>query len=261
MPRRYRDDEHAPGLAALSPAPMFAAFYGEFTSTPEIPHEQDHFSLFVAYSDAMGWLTDDNHSGLWGMNDAGGNSYGDGPRAWFQVEVDPVPAGRPLPVLPFLQAAVAVNERLGIGPAEKVLMLLPVHRLGPRSPHAVATMRTAGWFAPLAPEARVSAEVQLALGQGGSREALGCTAADFVRLEQSVVTSLRVTGSAAAPVTPFDDSFWGGPAGATLTVHGSLAAWTPDAVGWVAQALAECASAHGVSDLLFTVTRHEHERA
>ncbi|MEX3105170.1 MULTISPECIES: hypothetical protein [unclassified Streptomyces] len=59
-----------------------------------------------------------------------------------------------------------------------------------------------------------------------------------------------------SPEPPFDDTFWGGPPRHTLALHGDLAAWSYDAVGWLGEALAELAARlGGRAPLLVTVRR------
>ncbi|MFO7193368.1 hypothetical protein [Thermocrispum sp.] len=262
MPERYRDDPATPVPADIPTGTLFAALYADSpVEVGPVPEgQQDHFSLFVAYSAAMGWLSDDDHRGLWSMNDAGGPRSGGDKRlcAWFQVGISQVPASRPLPVQPFLQCTGTVNARLGGPPAAEVLLLLPVQCLGTRSRHAVPAMRTVGWFEAVPPEARVSAEVQVSIGRAGSREALNAAVADFLHLDQPVLTSPTTAAPSAAPTPPFDDTFWDGPATTTIALHGTLVSWEPVTLGWVAQALAECAAANDLGgSLLVTFLRRQ----
>lgn len=253
---------------------MVAALYGELVPHarrgPESQH--DAGSLFYHRSLAMGWLDDRSTGepgsapGLWATNDAGW----DHPRAgaesglvsWFQVEAGAVAHDRPLPVQPFLRCAQDATEWTGTLHLSAVQVLLPVQGLDPasRAPYApVPAMRTKEWFAECAPEARTPVRVSLNSGRDPSIPAVAQRLTDHLaRLDQDVFvcTSHDVAGGDAAPPPPFDDGFWNGPPLHGVVLRGDLAEWSCDAVGWLAEVVADSAALLGVhSPLLLTVTR------
>jgi hypothetical protein len=258
---------------------MFAALYGEL-----VPHawrdpdsELDAYSLFYHRSIAMGWLDDRSAvggfedrmlraPGLWGMNDAGWNHPRAAPGAelisWFQVEASSVADDRPLPVQPFLRCAWDATARAGTLDLSAVQVLLPVQGLDPasRPPYApVPAMRTKEWFAECAPEARTPVEVNINSGRDPSIPAVAKQLTDHLaRLDQDVFVcgSHDVAGRDAVLPPPFDDRFWNGPPLHGVVLRGELAEWSCDAVGWLAEVVADSVAQLGVrSPLLFTVTR------
>lgn len=65
-----------------------------------------------------------------------------------------------------------------------------------------------------------------------------------------------VAGRDAVPSPPFDDSFWNGPPLHGVVLRGELAEWSCDAIGWLAEVVADSVAQLGVrSPLLLTVTR------
>ncbi|GAB3977954.1 hypothetical protein V1634_13265 [Plantactinospora veratri] len=278
-----------PGLAPGSRSPvgtMFAALYGGLTPHPwQDPADgRDAYALFYERSLAMGWLDDvggvvritdaglqerrTGAPGLWGMNDAGQEHPlavpGTSLVAWFQVGVEPLPEGRPLPVQPFLHCAGDVVARLGILDLRAVQVLLPVQGLDPASSPpeyaGMPSLRTAGWFGTGAPGSRTPVRVTLDSGQAPTitsaapliRERIG-------RLDQQVFeceSSSLVDHDPLTTAPPFDDASWNGPPRHRVTFHGTLAEWSLDTLGWLAGFLADLGAGQGVSTpLLLTVTR------
>jgi len=95
---------------------MFAAVHGELAVHPwrdPAVASSDVYSLFVARSSAMGWLTpalENATGGFWGMNDAGQDLSSDPELrsrvAWFQVSLTaPAQDGGSLPIQPFLSSS------------------------------------------------------------------------------------------------------------------------------------------------------------
>lgn len=242
---------------------MFVALYGSFAahSWPRLDPDQDPFSLFVVRSEGMGWVGQD--LGLWGMNDAGSahlleGRHEDSPLAWFQVEASPVEPTHPLPVQPFLHCATDVVQRFGRLHLDRVLLLLPTQRLGGRSGMPIASMRTYRWFGDSDPATRVNVEVCLTVGQRASKGVLESTLGRFSELDTHVlldaVRSASPNGMIQDP--PFGDSLWGGPATSSETLVGDLVQWEPDAIGWLAQTLADCAATSGLaSPVLISVAK------
>jgi hypothetical protein len=274
-------DAAQPGLvpaARRTAGTMFAALYGEL-----VPHawrdpdsELDAYSLFYHRSIAMGWLDDRSAGGgledrmlrapgLWGMNDAGWNhplAAGAELISWFQVDASAVADDRPLPVQPFLRCAQDATARAGTPHLSAVQVLLPVQGLDPssRPPYApVPAMRTKEWFAESAPEARTTVEVNINSGRDPSIPAAAQQLTDHLaRLEQDVFVcrSRDVAGRDAVLPPPITDRSWNGPPLHGVVLHGELAEWSCDAIGWLAEVIADCAARLGVrSPLLLTVTR------
>ncbi|MGL5808913.1 MAG: hypothetical protein ACRCYQ_03095 [Nocardioides sp.] len=272
MPSRYRDAEPAASapLDAVS-GTMFTAFFGGVTphAWPRLDpdgtrSDQDHYSMFVKRATAMAWLDEDESPALWGMNDAGGPwepsaiAMGD-PFAWFQVGTNPIAREHALPVQAFLRCAVDACEQFQRVDLDKVLLLLPAHQLRPRVSGS-ASMGTAGWFDNLDPAGRTKAEIRLAVGQSASDQVLDATITAFRRLDQRVLTSPShaVPAGSFGTMITFHDTFWDGPIAETAVLHGDLAGWGPEAIGWVAEAVTECAAACGLaSPMLMTVARAE----
>ncbi|WP_261568636.1 hypothetical protein [Frankia gtarii] len=258
---------------------MFAALYGEL-----VPHawrdpdsELDAYSMFYHRSIAMGWLDDTSAGGgiedsmrrapgLWGTNDAGWAhplaAAKAGLISWFQVGASAVADDRPLPVQPFLRCAADATARAGTPTLSAVQLLLPVQGLDPasRPPYApVPAVLTVPWFAERDPEARTPVEVNINSGRDPAIPAIAQQLTDHLgRLDQDVFTcgSHGVAGQDAVIPPPLDDRFWNGPPLHGVVLRGELVEWSCDAVGWLAEAVADCAAHLGIrAPLLFTVTR------
>lgn len=258
---------------------MFAALYGEL-----MPHtwrdpksKHDAYQLFYQRSVAMGWLDDVSAGGdraprafrapgLWGMNDAGWDhplgTAGTGLVSWFQVEAGEPADDRPLPVRPFLHCAREATARTGTLTLAAVQVLLPVGGIDPaaRPPYApVPAMLTTDWFAERAPDARTPVEVTVSGGQDPSVPAVvGQLGARLDRLDQQVFEcrSAAVADPDAGLPPPVHDAFWNGPARHATVLRGELVEWSCDAIGWLAEAVADLAAQLGVrSPLLCTVAR------
>ncbi|MEH1014033.1 hypothetical protein V6U90_13100 [Micromonospora sp. CPCC 206060] len=258
---------------------MFAALYGEL-----VPHawrnpdsELDAYSLFYHRSIAMGWLDDRSAGGgvedrmlrapgLWGMNDAGWDhplaDPGAGLISWFQVGTSAVADDRPLPVQPFLRCAYDATARAGTPHLSAVQVLLPVQGLDPasRPPYApIPAILTKQWFAEWAPEARTMVEFNINSGRDPSIPAAAQQLTDHLgRLMQDVFVceSHDVAGQEAILRPPFDDRSWNGPPLHGVVLRGELAEWSCDAIGWLAEIVADSTARLGVrSPLLLTVTR------
>lgn len=261
---------------------MFAALYGEL-----VPHawhdpesEHDACSLFYQRSLAMGWLDDRatgvrgggsedralGAPGLWAMNDAGWDHPLAAPGAelisWFQVEASAVVGDRPLPVQPFLWCAENTTARVGTLDLSAVQVLMPVPGIdaSSRPPYAtVPSMRTIHWFAERDPRSRTLVEVSINSGRDPSIPAVAKQLADhFGHQDQDVFVcrSHDVAGRDAVLPPPFDDSFWNGPPMHGVVLRGELVEWSCEAVGWLAEVVADSVAQLGVrSPLLLTVTR------
>ncbi|WP_326643601.1 hypothetical protein OG884_07775 [Streptosporangium sp. NBC_01755] len=256
---------------------MFAALHGELVSHPwRDPHvaSSDAYSLFVARSSAMGWLTEatENASGgLWGMNDAGqGPDSGSDPSriAWFQVSLtEPVPDGRPLPVQAFLSCAGDVVARIGTPRLRAVQLLLPVQSLdaSSRVRGVIPLLQEAGWFADVDPRLRTPVRVTL---DGGQEPSIRSAAPEMLRwmrgFTQDVFScdSFSLTDDDTVLKPAVIDELWRGPARHRATFSGVLAEWSLDALGWLAAFLAEASSQNGVgTPLMLTADRPEGSRS
>ncbi|WP_329081706.1 MULTISPECIES: hypothetical protein [unclassified Streptosporangium] len=252
---------------------MLAALYGELVPHPwrdPLVASSDAYSLFVARSSAMGWLTEAVESasgGLWGMNDAGQDPVpGSRPArvAWFQVSLTtPVPAGRPLPVQEFLSCAGDVVARVGTPRLRAVQVLLPVQSLDVpagaswRVGAVTTLLQDAGWFADSDPGLRTRVRVTLDGGQDPSIRSAAPEMLRWIReLDQDVFScdSVSVTDDDGVVLEPaVIDEVWLGPARHRATFRGTLAEWSLDALGWLAAFLADAGSRYGVgTPLMFT---------
>ncbi|MET8830479.1 hypothetical protein ABZX40_34335 [Streptomyces sp. NPDC004610] len=261
---------------------MFAALYGTL-----VPHawydpesEHDAYQLFHQRSLAMGWL-DDRASvpevdapgahpavapGLWAMNDAGWNhplaARASDLMAWFQVEASAVAGDRPLPVQPFLRCAQDTTERIGVVHLAAVQVLLPVQGIdsSARPPYAtVPSMQTPDWFGTSDPGARTTVKVRIDSGRDPSATEVASQLAHGLGLLEQNVFAGGLDDSAPPdffPAPPFDDRFWNGPPLHGASLSGALAEWSCDAVGWLAEVVADSAARLGVHvPLLLTVAR------
>ncbi|MEU3749795.1 MULTISPECIES: hypothetical protein [Streptomyces] len=281
-----QDDATAqPGIAPTArrtAGTMFAALYGEM-----IPHschdpesEHDAYQLFHQRSLAMGWLDDRASAveggalerrkvvapGLWAMNDAGWShpfaASESNLIAWFQVEAGAVADDRPLPVQPFLRCAEDTAARVGTVRLSSVQVLLPVQGIdaSSRPPSAIVpSLQSIDWFGERDPRSRTSVRIRIDSGRAPSIPSVAQQLARHLgRLDQDVFVcgadDLADPDNVPAPL--FDDSFWNGPPLHGRTLPGELAEWSCDAVGWLAEAVADSAAHLGVhTPLLLTVTR------
>lgn len=256
---------------------LFAAFYGDLVAHPSragaVP-SADAYSLFVARSSAMEWLTAIPEvslgTGIWEMNDATqGPAPGSPERvASFQVSLpEPVVAGRP-PVQAFLSCAADVLARLGNLRLTALQILLPVHAIEAPTGASTARMVTmrllqdSGWFADTDPSGR--SPVLLTL-DGGQDPAIKNAAPEMVRwlqqINQDVITVDSFSTASDQPpaiATPIIDELWAGPARHQVTVRCTLIEWSVDALAWSAAFLADTSARYGVNGtLLLTAQRHQ----
>lgn len=277
MPERSVAAE--PGMVPAAPrsaGTMFAALHGELVPHAGREPELAAHSLFYHRSLAMGWLDDRSAgggfedrmhraSGLWSMNDAGWNDSSDTSGSelisWFQVEASAVADDRPLPVQPFLRCAEDATARVGTLNLSAIQVLLPVQGLdsSSRPPYApVPAIQTVPWFAQGDPGSGTAVEVNINSGRNPLIPAVAMQLTEHLNhLDQHVF--LCRSHHVAAPddvlPPPFDDSFWNGPPRHGVVLLGELAEWSCDAVGWLAEVVADLAAHLGVrSPLLLTVT-------
>ncbi|SDM25767.1 hypothetical protein SAMN05421869_13930 [Nonomuraea jiangxiensis] len=222
---------------------MFAAVYGELATNPWLNPavaSSDAYSLFVARSSAMGWLTPASENatgGFWGMNDAGQDPSFDpelGSRiAWFQVSItEPVPAGRPVPLQPFFSCAHDVLARMGEFRLTAVDALFPMP-VAPPAIGAVATLlEDSGWFADHHPGSVTPLRVTL---DSGSEAAIGSHAPGILQWVREVRQSAFVCESMLES----------GPH--RVILHGTLAEWSLGALGWLAAFLADASARCGIN--------------
>lgn len=256
-------DEVLPGLAPGArgfAGTLFAALYGELAPHPwRAPDtDRDAYLVFYERSVAMGWLREDGPAGSWAMNDAGlEHPLADKQlAAWFQVEAESVPGDRPLPVQPFLSCAIDAVARIGSLTWDAVQVLLPVQCLDTTSRPEIArspSLLTTAWFDDSDPVSRTAVRVTL---DGGRSPAVLPIADRLAEVDQGVFVCESYADGQADLRPPFDDGFWNGPPRHAITFHGTLAEWSPEAVGWLAGLLADLSARHGVATpLLFTASR------
>lgn len=236
--------------------------------------ESDVYSLFVARSSAMGWLTEPIEGaarGLWGMNDAEQELRGEVRRnriAWFQVDLTEV-ASLVLPTQPFLACVGDVVARIGALQLEAVQILLPLQALG-KTGGATTQLgaggtlaQTAGWFTDRDPHSR--AKVRVAL-EGGQIPTIGEVAPDVFRWTREfkqdifLCDSFSLGHDDALTFEPaIREELWVGPAARhSVTFFGTLTEWSLDALAWTAAFLTEGCHRLGVgTPLLLTAGRSE----
>ncbi|GAA4735782.1 hypothetical protein [Phytohabitans rumicis] len=261
-------DEARPGSAPGSRAfagTMFAALYGELVPHPWLDPDTDRdaYWLFYHRSLAMGWLDEVGAAGLWGMNDADREhplaDAGASLVAWFQVGAEEVPAGRPLPVQPFLRCAGDAVARMGRLELTAVQVLLPVQGLDPSSRPAyghMPSLQTAAWYGDGDPLSRTPVRVTLDSGTDPSIRSAAPGMREWMSQEQDTFVCESHSLSDPPPMAPpFDDWFWNGPPRHRVTFHGTLAEWSLDALGWLGGFLADLSARHGVSTPLLLTAR------
>ncbi|NYH54970.1 hypothetical protein HNR06_004559 [Nocardiopsis arvandica] len=255
---------------------MLAALHGELAVHPwhdPSTASSDAYSLFLARSSALAWLTDaapDAHGGLWGMNDAGQDHETDSPgpltrRLWFQVSpTGSAASGRPLPTQPFLSCAGDVAARIGDLDLRVLQILVPVPARSAAertdAPAMWSLLQDAGWLADTDPHLARRVQVTLDGGQVPSVVDAAPRMLAWMRtLEQHVFSCdpapVQGDADAAAGLAPgIADHLWNGPGHHRATVHGTLAEWSLDALGWLTAFLAEAGAQHGVrTPLILTI--------
>lgn len=249
---------------------MFAALHGELVLHPwrdPAVATSDAYSLFVARSSAMGWLSaaaEGAPDGVWGMNDAGyepGSGSQPSRIAWFQVSIShPIPAGQPLPVQGFLSCAGSVVARIGAVRLQAIQLLLPVQSLD--MPVGVSLLQDAGWFVGCDPRSKTRVRVTLDGGREPSvRSAARAMLQWMQELKQDVFScdSFSLTDHDPMALKPaVIDELWLGPPRHRVSFHGTLAEWSLDALGWLAAFFADSSYRYGVrTPLMLTASRPE----
>jgi hypothetical protein len=246
---------------------MYAALYGELLPQarpdPEAGLTMDAYGLFYARSAAMGWLTPAEEGatrGLWGMNDAEAVA-GSGPRparvAFFQVVLTGPARGELLPVQQFLACAGDVLARLGTLRLDAVQIVLPEHDadadaqmdspLGLRMSRAL--LEALNWFGDVGPRSRVRVTLD-GLADPAIRAAAPGIAGWVQGLNQEVFDCDSFSLADEDHLVLGPDPVWTWrPEGEhnRVTLRGTLADWSLDAVGWLAAFLTDGGARHGVS--------------
>lgn len=115
------------------------------------------------------------------------------------------------------------------------------------------------WFAERDPRSRTPVEVNINSGRDPSIPAVAQQlTGQLGHLDQDVFVcrSCDVAGRDAVLPPLFDDISWNGPPLHGVVLCGKLAEWSCDAIGWLAEVVADSAAQLGVrSPLLLTVTR------
>lgn len=265
---------------------MFAALYGGFVPyEPVVEGVEDAYGLFHARSASMGWLTGPREGasgGFWAMNEAISEAN-PGPEPWrvalFQVALTGRTPGGELPLQPFLACAGETMSRLGVLRLDALQLLLPEPDLDapadatadePFSPVTIPDVEVtttwsliAGrpWFAGPEPPSRIPVRVTL---DGGSDPAIQRVAQLLLRWLQAAnqniynATSFSLSDEAHLVLGPvrLDREFMTNDAHHRVTLHGTLAQWSLDALGWLAAFIADvCAKLHVDGPLLMTADR------
>jgi hypothetical protein len=256
--------------------PMFAALHGELTWHPWFDPAtavEDAYSLFYKRSMAMGWLRDaaeGSTGGVWGMNDAGDMSDA-GPQgsriAWFQVSLDgPWPDKWSLPLQPFLSCIGDVVARMGTVRLDALQVRCPLDCFGEGTQTSAANRRSlygfdagARWFGYR--DAQLKTGVRVTVDSGQDQSVLSASRGILQRIERSRQNvferpSLSDNNTDDLALEPaVADNFWQGPAQHRITLEGTLAEWSLDALGWLATFLTEAASEQGVSTPVMLTAR------
>jgi hypothetical protein len=273
-----------PGLPEK--AELLAAVYGELIEDPDSAVVREPWSLFHERSLAMGWLTDVGKRGtvtidevtgrvtirdatdvgsvgLWDVHDAGrGQEVGSAPACalWVQVGIGPAPPDRPLPVQALLTCVDDVATRIGRLTVDAVQILLPVQQLSTAIPRnsTLPSLATMAWFADHDPGRRTPLEVTLDGGRHPSiRSAAPQMQTWMQQAEQDVFAcdSISLTEHVELALRPvFFDGLWREPTHQRVTLRGTLASWSLDALGWLAAFVADVSAWHAVTTpLLLTV--------
>lgn len=257
---------------------MFVALYGQFITHTwrATDSHSDAYSLFHQHSLAMGWLDDRGAGGgvegsmtrapgLWGMNDAGWHHPLVAPElnliSWFQVEASGVADDRPLPLRPFLRCAHDASERAGSVRLSAVQLLAPVQGLDAvRRPSYAPfpSMMTTRWFSECEPNTASLVEVCLSSGRS-QIAAVATELTDLLReLDQDVFRLSATSWRSEIPPVPLAPSAWNGPAEKVLSLRGDLKEWTCEAIGWLAELLADVVATLGLrAPLLVTVLKEK----
>jgi hypothetical protein len=135
-------------------------------------------------------------------------------------------------------------------------VLLPTEALDPGSRPPPALL-AAGWFAAGDPHSRIAVRVTLDSGQVATVPAVAARLRDEINsFDQNVFACDAYSLTDHDPLVdpPFDDRFWNGPPEHRATFDGTLAEWSPDAIGWLGAFLADLSARHGVeTPVLLTI--------
>jgi hypothetical protein len=258
MKRNSRQPE--PAMIDAPPArSLYVAVYGGLAARSVPPEQgtQDAYSLFYARSAAMKWLTSavgDSRRGLWGMNEAETtfNPESNARVAFFQVALTANDASDSLPVQPFLACVADVLTRIGSLRLDAVQILLPEHNAQP----AEEIMDAANWFAD---SARTPVRVTLDGGLDPSIRASGSVLAERIQtMGQDVFSCDEVSLNNEDHLVLLPTTFDAEPGSAhhRVTMRGTLAEWSLDALGWLAALLADATARNGTgTQMMLTADR------
>lgn len=229
---------------------MFAAVYGNLVPHPwrdPAAASSDAYSLFVARSSALGWLTPASENatgGCWGMNDAGQDPSSNpelGSRvAWFQVSLtEPPTASQSLPLQPFLSCIQDVLARIGTLSLRAVKITIPQSHSTTST--IVKLVEESGWF--LDHDPKLSTLLQITL-DGGSKAAMHSVVPVISQWVQETRQTLFACDSMVA-LGPHQ-----------ILLSGTIAEWSLDALGWLATFLAHASARNGITTSLLFTARH-----
>lgn len=232
----------------------FISLYGNYLEGSQPSNDDidaDAYSLFVSRATSFGWrsiTTQTSSPTLWGMNDASSEWGVEGNLAWFQVSLcDTDDKLISLPVLPLLQCATDVVERVGSASLTGVQLYLPVH-LSRNNASDLATMRT--WFSRANPHR--SADIIVTVDSGDS-DALGLRRNSIANslggvLLEGVAKDLQLletdtwVAQSPTPIVPI----WIDRDHSRVSFAMTLAEWTTASVAYVSAAIVEACRSAGV---------------
>lgn len=240
---------------------LFCALHGTLDLHPwydPATADADPYILFHARSQTCRWLAapDDRRpeAGLWGMNDAGLDSVGQGSRRlWFQVSQQSLARPRrAVPAQQMLDCAGAVADRVGRLDLEAAQLLVPLQDLPPDLDEGAYgdLVSALPWFAELPVQSRTA--VVVSLDSGTSAEVVDAASAmanRLLQIHQRVFTDITAVPGldAARGLTPRVPDFTAAkPEGHRATFEGHLAEWSYEAIGWLMAFVCEAAIEQGV---------------
>jgi hypothetical protein len=275
--KRY-DRQPEPAMFGARPSRyMYVAIYGGLAarSAAESREQstQDAYSLFYARSAGMAWLTRATEesrsalrgeipSGLWGMNDAEANlnSGGDFVRvAFFQVVLTSENAGDLLPVQPFLACVSDVLARMGSLRLDAVQILLPERDRVYATEPSEELMEAINWFGDCDPELRVPIRITLDGGLDPSIQTTAHILEEWIqRIDQDIFSCDKISLDNEDHLILLPTTFEAEPSSPhhRITLRGTLAEWSLNALGWLAAFLADASSRNGIgAQLMLTADR------
>lgn len=260
---------HPASISTYPSSTMLAGLYGhlQLDEPRSTKRTHDLFSLFVARSSMMGWLTEAGENAMprrWAMNDAGdsvGSSAHDARLvSWFQVT--PIHGTAPhsrSPIQPLLACAVETTERTGTFRLDKASILVPLDQ-NRATPWVLGELaEQAAWFADLTPNRMATIEIQIVCPSTATKTARAIPGwlnreffQDVIRINPRLTTeqlSVQVEYPFAQHMP--EDVL------SAVSLHATLVEWSDSAVGWVQELISHSLRHQGMtSTALISVIRH-----